>query len=114
MSLKIDFSEQDFAPEDTPKAAGGTELAQKWLFDRLDPELKNYFEFIASRKRKLEDKPRLFWVHDLAQDPEVEFLKEHKICSSLRKLFLYLTGNNINMVSILVFLMIMESLYNML
>ena len=78
MSLKIDFSEQDFAPEDTPKAAGGTELAQKWLFDRLDPELKNYFQFIASRKRKLEDKPRLFWVHDLAQDPEVEFLKEHK------------------------------------
>ena len=78
MSLKIDFSEQDFAPEDTPKAAGGTELAQKWLFDRLDPELKNYFQFIASRKRKLEDKPRLFWVHDLAQDPEVEFLKEQK------------------------------------
>ena len=78
MSLKIDFSEQDFAPEDTPKAAGGTELAQKWLFDRLDPELKNYFQFIASRKRKLEDKQRLFWVHDLAQDPEVEFLKEPK------------------------------------
>ena len=78
MDLKIDFSENDLAPEDTPRAMGGTELIQKWLFDRLDPELKDYFQFIASRKRKLEDKPRLFWVHDLAQDPEVEFLKEHK------------------------------------
>ena len=76
MALKIDFGESDFAPEETPKAAGGTELMQKWLFDKLDPELKNYFQWIASRKRKLEDKPRLFWVHDLAQDPEVEFLKD--------------------------------------
>ena len=81
MTLKIDFGEGDgkkYAPEETPKAAGGTELVQKWLFDRLDPELRDYFQFVASRKRKLEDKPRLFWVHDLAQDPEVAFLKEHK------------------------------------
>ena len=78
MALNIDFSENDLAPEDTPKAMGGTELSQKWLFDRLDPELRDYFQFIASRKRKMEDKPKLFWVHDLAQDPEVEFLKEHK------------------------------------
>lgn len=80
MSLKIDFSGNNevnsYAPEDTPKAMGGTELVQKWLFDRLDPELKDYFQFIASRKRKLEDKPRLFWVHDLAHDPEVQFLKD--------------------------------------
>ena len=78
MDLKLDFSENDLAPEDTPREMGGTELIQKWLFDSLDPELKDYFHFIASRKRTLEDKPRLFWVHDLAQDPEVEFLKEHK------------------------------------
>ena len=84
MTLKIDFSESDkkeketFSPEETPKAAGGTELMQKWLFSRIDPELKNYFQWVASRKRKLEDKPRLFWAHDLAQDPEVAFLKEHK------------------------------------
>ena len=75
--LKIDFGEQEnVAPEETPKAMGGTELVQKWLFSRLDPDLKNYFQWIASRKRELEDKPRLFWVHDLAQDPEVQFLKE--------------------------------------
>ena len=80
MTLKIDFEEDSTEQlnPDTPNAMGGTELAQKWLFSRLDPELKDYFQFVASRKRKLEDKPRIFWVHDLAQDPEVEFLKEHK------------------------------------
>ena len=80
--LKIDFSEEEQSQEilnpDTPKAMGGTELIQKWLFSRLDPELKDFYQWIASRKRTLEDKPRLFWVHDLAQDPEVEFLKDHK------------------------------------
>ena len=61
MSLKIDFSgEEQVAPQETPKAMGGTELVQKWLFSRLDPELKDYFQWIASRKRHLEDKPRLF------------------------------------------------------
>ncbi len=82
MSLNIDFSnDQPDQPKEndqgvSPKAAGGTELSRKWLFDRLDPELRDYFQFISSRKRNLEDKPRLFWVHDLAQDPEVEFLKD--------------------------------------
>ena len=71
---------------------GGTELIQKWLFSRLDPELKDYFQWISSRKRNLEDKPRLFWVHDLVQDPEVEFLKEQKNMVTLRKLSLYLIG----------------------
>ena len=53
MTLKIDFGEGDgkkYAPEETPKAAGGTALVQKWLFDRLDPELRDYFQFVASRK----------------------------------------------------------------
>ena len=54
MTLKIDFGEsdkKDYAPEETPKAAGGTELMQKWLFSRIDPELKNYFQWGASRVR---------------------------------------------------------------
>ena len=60
MTLKIDFGESgenNYAPEETPKAAGGTELMQMWLFSRIDPELKDYFQWVASRKRKLEDKP---------------------------------------------------------
>ena len=36
--LKIDFggnnNEQNVAPEETPKAMGGTELVQKWLFSK--------------------------------------------------------------------------------
>jgi len=79
MTLNVTFDEKDLqTTEEVPtgKALGGTELMQKWLHERLDPELVNYFQWIASRKRKLEDKPRLFWVHDLAQDPEVQFLKE--------------------------------------
>ena len=81
MSLNIDFSNESPTEEidqGVGNAMGGTELMRKWLFDRLDPELRDYFQFISSRKRTLEDKPRLFWVHDLAQDPEVEFLKEEK------------------------------------
>ena len=52
MALKIDFGESDFAPEETPKAAGGTELMQKWLFDKLNKhndklvEKKNPQEFL--------------------------------------------------------------------
>ena len=56
-----------------------TDLHKSGYSDFLSPTAnwtKNYFQWIASRKRKLEDKPRLFWVHDLAQDPEVQFLKE--------------------------------------
>ena len=79
MTLNVTFDEKDLQTTEevsTGKALGGTELMQKWLHDKLDPELVNYFQWIISRKRKLEDKPRLFWVHDLAQDPEVQFLKE--------------------------------------
>ena len=80
MTLKIDFGESDFAPEETPKAAGGTELMQKWLFSRIDPELKNYFQWVASRKRKLEDKPRLFGLMTLPKIQKLHFLKNIRIC----------------------------------
>ena len=112
MSLNVMFDEKDLqTTEEVPtgKALGGTELMQMWLHDRLDPELVNYFQWIASRKRKLEDKPRLFWVHDLAQDPEVQFLKGKlkKGWDFLKRLSLCLIGNNINMLFIWVFHMIM-------
>lgn len=59
----------------TSKAMGGTELSYKWMIEHADPELVDQFQIICSRLRKLEDKPRLFWVHDTADDPEVAFLK---------------------------------------
>jgi len=62
------------------KAMGGTELMKKWLFEELDkrePGLKDKFQFISTRVRNLEpDKQRILWIHDLANDPEVEHLKD--------------------------------------
>ena len=53
MSLNIDFSGDQQEENDqgvSPKAMGGTELSRKWLFDRLDPELRDYFQFISYKK----------------------------------------------------------------
>ena len=55
---------------------GGTELLTMELFKRLPEEYKDYFQFIISRKYELEDKPRLYWLHDLALDPVHSFLTE--------------------------------------
>lgn len=59
----------------TSKAMGGTELSYKWMSERVDPDLLDKFQIICSRLRRIEDKPRIFWVHDTADDPEVQFLK---------------------------------------
>jgi len=55
---------------------GGTELMQEELYKRLPKELLEQFQIIPSRVRKLEDKKRIIWCHDLAQDPEVAHLTE--------------------------------------
>jgi UDP-glucose:(glucosyl)LPS alpha-1,2-glucosyltransferase len=68
------------------KAAGGTELMQKWLYDRLPEDLKDQFQIIASRVRTLEEKPRLLWLHDLPEDPEAEFLRDEKNRDLFKKL----------------------------
>jgi len=59
-------------------AMGGTELMMKWLHENVDNELLNQFQIIPSRVRELEDKPRILWCHDLAQDPEVSKLQNVK------------------------------------
>ena len=53
---------------------GGTELLTMELFKRLPEEYKDYFQFVISRLNELEDKPRLYWIHDLALDPAHTFL----------------------------------------
>ena len=60
----------------TDKAMGGTELMMKWLRQTIDPDLINQFQIIPSRVRELEDKPRILWMHDTADDPEVQHLKD--------------------------------------
>ena len=58
---------------------GGTELMRKWLYTEIEqrePGLIDQFQFISTRVRELEeDKKRVLWIHDLAQDPEVQHLK---------------------------------------
>lgn len=58
------------------KANGGTELVKRRLASRLPTELTDDFQIICSRVRELqEDKIRLYWLHDLPEDPEVSHLK---------------------------------------
>lgn len=58
-------------------AMGGTELMVSRLYQNVDNELLNKFQIIPSRVRKLDpSKKRILWCHDLAQDGEVQFLKD--------------------------------------
>ena len=56
---------------------GGTELMKYALYDKLPKDILNKFQIIPSRFRGLEDgKKSVYWVHDLALDPEMEHLKD--------------------------------------
>ena len=59
------------------KAMGGTELMMHGLYSRVDKDLLDHFQIIPSRVRKLDGtKKRILWCHDLADDGEVQFLKD--------------------------------------
>ena len=56
---------------------GGTELMKYGLYDRLPKQLLEHFQIIPSRVRELsKTKKKIYWVHDLAQDPEMAHLKD--------------------------------------
>jgi UDP-glucose:(glucosyl)LPS alpha-1,2-glucosyltransferase len=56
---------------------GGTELVTMELFRRLPDEYKEKFQFVVSRVNKLdENKPKLYWLHDLALDPAHSLLTQ--------------------------------------
>ena len=56
---------------------GGTELMKYGLHDRLPKQLLEQFQIIPSRVRELsKTKKKIYWVHDLAQDPEMAHLKD--------------------------------------
>ena len=58
-------------------AMGGTEIMKHALFDKLDDATLDKFQIIPSRFRgtKKGKKP-IYWVHDLAGDPEMAHLKD--------------------------------------
>jgi glycosyltransferase involved in cell wall biosynthesis len=56
---------------------GGTEITKRSIAARIDPALADNFQIIASRIRELEeDKIRIYWLHDLPEDPEASHLKD--------------------------------------
>ena len=58
-------------------ANGGTEMMQRAIASRINAELWNKFQVIASRARDLNpNKKKIFWAHDLFGDPEVQFLRD--------------------------------------
>ena len=81
VEFDIDFSKDDeILQAVSDKAIGGTELMKKWLFTEMEknePGLTDKFQFISTRVRNLDpDKQRILWIHDLANDPEVQHLKD--------------------------------------
>lgn len=56
---------------------GGTEMMKRGLAERLPDDLKDDFQIICSRVRELDDsKIRVYWLHDLPEDPETNHLKD--------------------------------------
>ena len=59
------------------RAKGGTELMQDALEVRLPKGLLNEFQIIASRLRGIDpERKSILWLHDLAEDPEVQHLSD--------------------------------------
>lgn len=65
---------------------GGTELAKRKLAGLIDKELLDNFQIICSRPRELEmDKIRIFWSHDLPEDPESAKFKDKSFRNNFHK-----------------------------
>jgi glycosyltransferase involved in cell wall biosynthesis len=72
--------------EVSKNAFGGTEIAKRKLAQIIDPKLLENFQIISSRHRNFEeDKIRLFWCHDLPEDPESEKFRDKKFIDNIHK-----------------------------
>lgn len=72
--------------EISKNAFGGTEIAKRKLAGIIDPELLEQFQIICSRPRDLNwEKIRLFWCHDLPEDPESAKFREQDFKDSFQK-----------------------------
>lgn len=73
--------------EVSEKSQGGTESVKRGLAERLPEGLADEFQIICSRVRKLEeDKIRVYWLHDLPEDPETNHLKNESSRNKFHKL----------------------------
>ena len=87
----LEDDQDDFInPDGTAKVGhGGTEMMRDALFKRLEPELKEKFEWYFSRVRdKWVDptKNNILWLHDTFNDPEAQHLKEASSRERFKKL----------------------------
>lgn len=58
------------------KSQGGTELSKRSIAKLIPPNISNECQIIASRVRDLNpEKIRVYWQHDLAEDPEISHLR---------------------------------------
>ena len=68
--------------EISAKSNGGTELVKRGLGERLEksnPGILDDFQVICSRVRELkDDKIRVYWLHDLPEDPETNHLSKQQ------------------------------------
>lgn len=77
-------------------ANGGTEISKRTLAKIIDQKLANEFQIIASRIRKLdENKIRVYWHHDLPEDPEVSHLKDETSRNRFHK-FVFVSNWQLN------------------
>lgn len=78
--------------EISKNSQGGTESVKRGLAERLPAGLADEFQIICSRVRKIEeDKIRVYWLHDLPEDPETSHL--HDVNSRNRFHKLVFCGN---------------------
>jgi len=67
-------------------ANGGTEIAKRKLAEIIDPELLDNFQIVCSRLREVDwSKIRLFWCHDLPEDPESKKFQTQDFKDSFHK-----------------------------
>jgi glycosyltransferase involved in cell wall biosynthesis len=72
--------------EISKNAFGGTEIAKRKLASLIDPELLDNFQIICSRPRELDMKKiRVFWCHDLPEDPESKNFQDKEFIDSFHK-----------------------------
>lgn len=67
-------------------ANGGTELAKRRLAELINPDLLKHFQIICSRQRNYDmEKIRVFWCHDLPEDPESQKFRDDEFQRNIHK-----------------------------
>ena len=73
--------------EISEKSNGGTEKCKRMIASRMDTSILDNFQVICSRVREIEqDKIRVYWLHDLSQDPETNHLIDDNSRNRFHKL----------------------------